>query len=597
MGINHNRPSQFMYTNGPGSILETTDGPVIVKDQKMLFEKINRWSTLVDGRSREFEIKDFEISERRLSKYLDGARLCRLPSNEELGKAGKDPIYPTHGRIPAWSLCESHGILYLGWSGGRYNACWKCNNEAKDKGEKLSLQDRKRIASDHAIRFVSGCHRGHLSDVPWKSLICEEGCKSKWFWWNGGGKKIGSIWIECNKCKGKGNLGRMWSNDHYCSGWHWHSHQQEDSCEAPARIQQRGSAGLWVPEMESSLDISGLPSSVFKALSNPSLAQALHTLSSFEIEITPDSFVKALEGTSLPHSSKMSLKDRALEDEKWKVLRSAIFLEVFEQSESVDLKREEFEALIAASRYGSPPPPVSPGDSRESMLKISKVDNYNIDIGGGLFLRIVPIDRLRVVSALTGFRREVNSDHPGEPVPLSFEMGGLWFPAMENFGEGVFIHLEGVASPVTEENPRYNIWMKRAEGGLERHPIHVWWHTLSHRLIDLLGFDSGFSSASIRERTYISREGEDVIGGVLLYTSQPGGDGTMGGLSGISKDSRAMKEIVLRAFEESVVCSNDPICEEAVNTKEGASCYACCMVSETSCEHRNKLLDRLILVN
>jgi len=593
MGLNHHRPSQFMYASGPGSILETTGGPVIVKGPEFLFEKVERWSTIVNNQSRNLSITDFEISERRLSGHLGGARLVRLPSNEELGKVGRDAIYPTLGRIPSWSICENHEILYKGWSGGRYNVCWKCRNEFKEKDEKMSFNEIKRIAADHAVRFVSGCHMGHLGDVPWKDLVCEDGCDSNWMWWSGGGRKIGSIWIKCNKCSGKKNLGSLWSSEHACSGWHWHTHKEEQ-CTASAHMLQRGSAGLWIPEISSSLDISGLPASVFKALTDTSLISALKMVRD-EDGVSKEGFLRALNACSLPDSAKESLRNRSSDEQKWRILHSAIEKEIFGNDISEDLKAEEFMALVNASENGSPPPPVFPDDSRESLLRVNSTHNYDIDIGRGRRIRVVPIERLRVVSALIGFRREVSSERPGEIVSLSFNNGGEWYPAMENFGEGFFVHLVEGGSPIADDNSRTEIWNRRSVDDMNSHPVHIWWHTLSHRLIDLMGLDSGFSSASIRERTYFSNS-DTPRGGILLYTSQPGGDGTMGGLVGIAKDKDTMSDIVERALRESRVCSNDPICEEAVNTNEGAACYACCMVSETSCEHRNKLIDRLILV-
>ena len=64
--------------------------------------------------------------------------------------------------------------------------------------------------------------------------------------------------------------------------------------------------------------------------------------------------------------------------------------------------------------------------------------------------------------------------------------------------------------------------------------LSVWWHTLSHRLLRALSIDSGYSSAAIRERVYLRMEpGGAARGGLLLYTVQPGGDGTLGGLIGL----------------------------------------------------------------
>ncbi len=64
------------------------------------------------------------------------------------------------------------------------------------------------------------------------------------------------------------------------------------------------------------------------------------------------------------------------------------------------------------------------------------------------------------------------------------------------------------------------------------HPVFVWWHTLAHRLINALSVDSGYSSAAVRERVYVYLNTTDgsFDGGILLYTVQPGGDGTLGGL-------------------------------------------------------------------
>ena len=45
-------------------------------------------------------------------------------------------------------------------------------------------------------------------------------------------------------------------------------------------------------------------------------------------------------------------------------------------------------------------------------------------------------------------------------------------------------------------------------------------------------------------------------------------------------------------------CSNDPLCSEQIPTSSrvsGAACYACLLISETSCEYSNAYLDRNLL--
>ena len=137
----------------------------------------------------------------------------------------------------------------------------------------------------------------------------------------------------------------------------------------------------------------------------------------------------------------------------------------------------------------------------------------------------------------------------------------------------------------------------RKVSGLFLHPLGVWWHTLSHRLIKSIATDCGYTLASIRERLYITKDGGKLKAGLLLYSARPGMDGTMGGL--IYQVPR-FKRILERALEDIDLCSNDPICSttELINGNlNGAACYVCLFLPETSCEFGNMGLDRNVLKN
>lgn len=130
------------------------------------------------------------------------------------------------------------------------------------------------------------------------------------------------------------------------------------------------------------------------------------------------------------------------------------------------------------------------------------------------------------------------------------------------------------------------------------HPGFVWWHTLAHRVINALAVDSGYSSAAVRERVFIDIDPTtgSFDGGILLYTVQPGGDGTLGGLIALVPGFERVLSGALRNLD---ACSNDPLCGEeqfGPGKYNGAACYACSLVSETSCEHRNMRLDRNLLL-
>jgi len=121
-------------------------------------------------------------------------------------------------------------------------------------------------------------------------------------------------------------------------------------------------------------------------------------------------------------------------------------------------------------------------------------------------------------------------------------------------------------------------------------------HTLSHLIIKELCGLSGYSLGSIRERLYldVSDEGEVKTAGILLYTSGPSSDGTLGGLVSQATEGR-ISGAVKRALSKRDNCSNDPVCythKPIGDEINGAACHTCVLLPETSCELRNFFLDR-----
>jgi hypothetical protein len=86
---------------------------------------------------------------------------------------------------------------------------------------------------------------------------------------------------------------------------------------------------------------------------------------------------------------------------------------------------------------------------------------------------------------------------------------------------------------------------------------------------------------------------------LLIFTSSPDADGTLGGLARQGESGN-----IVRVFEDTLAsmtwCSSDPLCIEGVHaTSEpanGSACHACMLVPETSCEEFNVFLDRALLV-
>ena len=86
---------------------------------------------------------------------------------------------------------------------------------------------------------------------------------------------------------------------------------------------------------------------------------------------------------------------------------------------------------------------------------------------------------------------------------------------------------------------------------------------------------------------------------MLLYTATASADGTLGGLVRQGEPEN-LDNMMASALENARWCSSDQLCIESegqgVDALNMAACHACSLVSETSCEQRNLLLDRALLV-
>jgi hypothetical protein len=184
-----------------------------------------------------------------------------------------------------------------------------------------------------------------------------------------------------------------------------------------------------------------------------------------------------------------------------------------------------------------------------------------------------------------------------------------FLPAIEVFGEGVFLRLEEATLSAWETQSAV---MRRAAELQERlaksmrarwlkeaTPRRVLVHTLAHLILRELTFDAGYSASSMRERIYVSDPGAQPMAGLLIFTAAGDSEGSLGGLARLADPGRMLNTLgsmLLRAEW----CSMDPVCSEIPQGPEGLShsaCHACSLVPETSCTMGNVLLDRSMVVD
>jgi hypothetical protein len=171
---------------------------------------------------------------------------------------------------------------------------------------------------------------------------------------------------------------------------------------------------------------------------------------------------------------------------------------------------------------------------------------------------VVKVHRLREVTCLYGFTRL-------EPPPTMAEseldeiqlaIGGAdlartveWLPAIERFGEGIFLHVAPefvktwLDSPeIIEKAASFRDRERRDAERFNRPPVHfgaAYWalHSLSHAFMAELALECGYPLSSLKERIYSSGPAQPDRFGILIYTSTAGGQGTLGGLSSMAEQA------------------------------------------------------------
>jgi len=300
-----------------------------------------------------------------------------------------------------------------------------------------------------------------------------------------------------------------------------------------------------------------------------------------------------------------------------------------------ELLGHEFSELIKGSISGVPAAGAG-GRRNKFVMNYNNRKRFDGDGRWNRALRLATVDQLTTLSIQMSYQRDIRDSNPNtDPVNISTNSiiptpnGNLmWFPGVEFQGEGLFIRFDDdegwINAQIPTTHPSRTKWNRDGYGKRndtvdgnpdgqpfyknsvfrgkdtsprnELDPHFVWWHTFAHALVRAISDDAGYSSAAIRERVYFERDDANgrVRGGILLYASQPGTEGTMGGLVAL-KDT--FDQFVEKARDQITGCSADPLCSLnsfVTGGYIGSACHGCMMNSETSCELRNMYLDRRI---
>jgi hypothetical protein len=480
------------------------------------------------------------------------------------------------------------------------------------------------------MRFVRICADGHLDDVDWwywahSKLPPElrDSCPESENAWKARrlsfrvadrASGLEALSVHCGATRQDGTpcgaqrdlLDILGPQGGHCPGRNpWQRWDTRASCDQQVHIVQRTAGNVYYPVVYSALDIPqtteapraerNLTEAVLNHGYWPLLLDALDTprADTFRGMIkedteAPDSLIDHLvaEATGAPAAPSPAGPRPA-------------------QREKIDLSRDEWYAFDA-DRF---PEPSKEFAVRRGGLGLDGEQEEPWATLDAHIGKVVLVDRLREVRALTGFRRHSPN---GTLVPADTSGRLRWLPATEVYGEGIVLTLDERRLTAWEQDPRVRAHVlgvrtdldasfrgdQLAETvGAELSPRFLLLHTVAHLLIRQLSFDSGYTTASLRERVY----GRPEYGqhGLLIYTAAGDAEGTLGGLVR-QGEAPNFAETLIRMLEAAAWCSADPLCAEHTGQGFGnlnrAACHACTLLPETSCETGNTLLDRALVV-
>jgi len=592
------RPSQAIHSYGVGSLVDLPNLSVMIGG-------LERW----DITRQEVITEDRLLAavQARLGPQVEALRALPIVA------ATTNNPYDDWARVglpvtifPRWLRCTACNRLFPVASGALKLETnpWKPD---RDRYTHPNCDRARRPPPAVPARFVAGCAKGHLDEFPWVRFAHDGKplCGNPILQVNdiGSGGRATDLLVKCLTCGAQSTLAKAFGPAALtampqCRGRHPHLGLASEPCTEQLRTLVLGASNLW---FNSQIAALSLP------IGGGSLAQLVYD----HWAVLAQMPVKEVLVYALSTDQQLQTAFAGYDvDEIWDAIeahRAGGGL-----TPSTDVLGPEWHALTTGSEEQQSPhfeaepigPPTGFGGA------------------GGKVAGVTLAHRLRVVTALCGFSRIVAGE-PGEPgetgmiARLETTGSPTWVPVVENRGEGIFLRLEETAVQAWEAEVResplfvalrgaHRAWREarnldpQAGWPGER---YVLLHSLSHALINELAIECGYSSASIAERIYSRSpsDGPEPMAGVLLYTSAPDAEGTLGGLVSLGHPG-PLGDVLRRALERSGLCSSDPLCADhepdpATGALHGAACHACLLVAETSCERGNRYLDRSLLVD
>lgn len=613
------RRAQLVAPFGVGAMATSRDGT------SMICSGLDYWFQRPedDIDNQYFDINEFIIDEWRLQRQLS-VNHFRLPPDYRKSyknqKITNSWLTIPFFRFPRWHYCKTCGFL-IQLSPYTVGRPWCPECKAKKKNRELV-----------PVPIVAMCEQGHLQDFPWREWVHRSSnttCTEKLRLKSTGGATLSALRVECECGVPARDLGSVTISEPVSkggatfltstldeSGLHFLCQGQKpwfgdyaEPCDRPLRATHRSASNVYFARVHSSIFIprnssKNINSELLSRLENPPISTFIQLLKDLGQNISPDLLrdqqrllLEEFNDNEISEALKLILGDDCGGEPKE--------TQSIDESPQVAFKREEYNIIRTKQ------------ETDRLRTRPVNMEKYEDKIRH-FFSRIVLIEKLRETRALTGFTRVVaENDQDVKDLKLQLwlntpKFSESWLPAYVVHGEGIYLEFNEQLLRHWEQMHRDDL-SKRLDPLINRHQEiqternvtpralsarFIMVHTFAHLIMNRLVFECGYSSASLRERLYVSDSVKAPMAAVLIYTAAGDSEGTMGGLVRMGTP-RYLEPIIYRAVESARWCGSDPICMEmADHGGQGpdscnlAACHNCCLVPETACEEFNRFLDR-----
>ncbi len=619
------RRAQLVSPFGVGAMSVLVDGTSVIT------AGLDHWFPKDNG---DLVLQDFVVHDWRLEARLH-VKEFRLPPDWRPGIGGDHrnarltvPVL----RFPCYAFCMYCKRLTLVTPS--FQDVVRCGDPAhagtRGKGPRMSQ-----------VPFVAICEDGHIDDFPFREWVHRSnnpGCEGTLRLFSTGGGGLEGQMVSCgydakNKrderqgcgaqrtLRGITTAGRVGevgeestlltqdlqgrADPHLCTGARPWLHESSGQCDKPVRGALRAAGNVYFPRVESSIflpqKVGAVSGAMRELLRRPEVEPVINAVHSFA---RADATAQQLRGL-LP----AELFDSYSDDELL-----AAYCDRFGIGEDTGTDNDHESEDIGMWRF--PEFEMIRGTPQDDELRASD-PGVHAALAGHIE-RVRSVTVLRETRALRGFTRGRDRELKVSTGKALLRRRPLlpdrdWLPAYVVKGEGIYFELDP---------ERLEAWESRGDvqeradliadnygqvitdrGGRPRDisPRMVMLHTLAHLLINELVFTCGYSSASLRERLYVSRDNGRRMAGLLIYTAAGDSEGTMGGLVRMARADR-LRPVFASALSDAQWCSTDPVCMDAGKRGQGpdscnlAACHGCALIPETSCEEFNRFLDRGLVV-